>query len=357
MPPPSPEAQLQWLNKLQRLFSEGEFTATYKFALLMALADLAVEKDSDDGEPLALTFREIAVKFIELYWQQTAPYARTSPSPALLAADSATEQALYQSNGRQAAVVSSISAFRRQHPGLGPAAMTRDADAPCRKLIGEVAQTVAAQPVRYLQNFAGQTDRFLFETVTGGLVLLPGVAFCLRRFQPLVHQLSRNGWVRQIKAIGQNATLLGDTDDLEAFLFETPRQTLVQIGAGLRRLSNSRCFYCGERVGDADVDHFVPFSLYPRDLMHNFVLAHPACNRSKSDTLAALPHLERWREFIDHRDDDLREIGATVGRPADLSGSLAVARWGYGNGLNGGAQAWLRSKEYCPVTSEYLAAL
>jgi len=357
MPPPSPEAQLQWLNKLQRLFSEGEFTATYKFALLMALADLAVEKDSDDGEPIALTFREIAVKFIELYWQQTAPYARTSPSPALLAADSATEQALYQSNGRQAAVVSSISAFRRQHPGLGPAAMTRDADAPCRKLIGEVAQTVAAQPVRYLQNFAGQTDRFLFETVTGGLVLLPGVAFCLRRFQPLVHQLSRNGWVRQIKAIGQNATLLGDTNDLEAFLFETPRQTLVQIGAGLRRLSNSRCFYCGERVGDADVDHFVPFSLYPRDLMHNFVLAHPACNRSKSDTLAALPHLERWREFIDHRDDDLREIGATVGRPADLSGSLAVARWGYGNGLNGGAQAWLRSKEYCPVTSEYLAVL
>ena len=105
------------------------------------------------------------------------------------------------------------------------------------------------------------------------------------------------------------------------------------------------------------VDHFVPFSLYPRDLMHNFVLAHPACNRSKSDTLAALPHLERWREFIDHHDDDLREIGHVVGRPADLSGSLAVARWGYGNGLNGGAQAWLRSKEYRPVTSEYLALL
>jgi hypothetical protein len=236
-------------------------------------------------------------------------------------------------------VVSSISAFRRQHIGLGPAAIARDVDAPCRQLISEVAQTIAAQPVRYLQNFAGQTEHFLFETVTGGLILLPGVAFCLRRFQPLVHQLSRNGWVRQIKAIGQNAALLGDTYNLEAFLFETPRQTLVQIGAGLRRLSNNRCFYCGERVGDADVDHFVPFSLYPRDLMHNFVLAHQGCNRSKSDTLAALPHLERWREFLDHHDDELREIGAAVGRPADLGSSLAVARWGYGNGLNGGEYA------------------
>ena len=46
---PSPEAQLQFLSKLQRLFAEGDFTATYKFALLMALADLAIELGADDG--------------------------------------------------------------------------------------------------------------------------------------------------------------------------------------------------------------------------------------------------------------------------------------------------------------------
>ena len=40
---PSPESQLVFLSKLQRLFAEGDFTATYKFALLIALADLAVE--------------------------------------------------------------------------------------------------------------------------------------------------------------------------------------------------------------------------------------------------------------------------------------------------------------------------
>ena len=49
-PPPSPEAQLAFLSKLQRLFAEGDFTATYKFALLIALADLAVERGRDDGE-------------------------------------------------------------------------------------------------------------------------------------------------------------------------------------------------------------------------------------------------------------------------------------------------------------------
>lgn len=355
LPPPGPEAQLQWLNKLQRVFSEGEFTATYKFALLMALADLAVERGNDNGEPLHLTFREIAAKFVELYWQQTAPYVRGTESTVLLAADSGTERALYQNTNGQALVVSAIKTFQSQNPGLNPNSLCDEGA--FRPLLTRIAETIRRQPAQFLQNFAGRPDAFLYKIAPGGLSLLPGVAFCLRRFQPLVHQLSRNGWVRQIKAIRQKAALLGDTDDLESFLFETPRQALVAIGAGLRRVADSRCFYCGGRVHDADVDHFLPFSLYPRDLIHNFVLAHPACNRSKADTLAALEHVENWRAYIDRYDDDLREIAHNVGRPADLVGSLAVARWGYGNALSGGAQAWVRSSQYTPVTQEYLAAL
>jgi hypothetical protein len=76
---PSAEAQLVFLTKLQRLFAEGDFTATYKFALLIALADLAVELGTDDCEPLRLPNRAIAGKFIEQYWQQTAPYSIGRP--------------------------------------------------------------------------------------------------------------------------------------------------------------------------------------------------------------------------------------------------------------------------------------
>jgi hypothetical protein len=101
------------------------------------------------------------------------------------------------------------------------------------------------------------------------------------------------------------------------------------------------------------VDHFVPFSLYPRDLIHNFVLAHPACNRSKSDTLAALPHLERWLEHITKHHDALLEIGYVAGRPADQVASRAVAAWGYSNAISSRAQAWLRAGLYEPVSPVY----
>jgi hypothetical protein len=44
MPPPSPEYQIQFLVNVQRLLDEGLFVASYKFALLLSLADLAIEK-------------------------------------------------------------------------------------------------------------------------------------------------------------------------------------------------------------------------------------------------------------------------------------------------------------------------
>jgi hypothetical protein len=107
--------------------------------------------------------------------------------------------------------------------------------------------------------------------------------------------------------------------DLESFLFEASRQSLMFIGEGLRRIDGGHCFYCGSKVQAVDVDHVVPFSLYPRDLTHNFVISHPSCNRSKSDTIAAKPHLERWLEHITRNDDALKEIGEAAGRNADLA--------------------------------------
>ena len=38
----SADGDLEFLSKIQRLLPEGEFVATYKFALLQALADLRV---------------------------------------------------------------------------------------------------------------------------------------------------------------------------------------------------------------------------------------------------------------------------------------------------------------------------
>jgi 5-methylcytosine-specific restriction endonuclease McrA len=345
-PPPSAEQQLEFLAKLQRLFAEGDFTATYKFALLISLADLAVELGQDNGDPLRLTLRQIANRFVDLYWQQAVPYSRPGAAQPPLV--------LQQNPGNQAAIVTAIVEFRCRTGCSTLTAARRSSEFP--DLIGAVSGTVSAQPLTYLQNVGGSELRFLYEREHGAVVLLPGVMYCLRRFQPLVQQLARSHWVGHVKRNAANRLVLAESGDLEAFLFEMPRQSLELVAQGLRKLSNHHCFYCGTKVQDAaDIDHFVPFSMYPADRIHNFVLAHPACNRSKSDTLAARPHLERWLEFVSRSDDALREIGELAGRVGDSLGARAIAHWGYANALHSGGQAWVRSNAYEQIDSTYLA--
>jgi hypothetical protein len=78
---PSAQRQIQFLSNLQRLLGEGGFVATYKDALLMALAEIAVEDGSDDDSPLVIPTKRIAEKFIQSYWRQTQA---ALPSPPRL---------------------------------------------------------------------------------------------------------------------------------------------------------------------------------------------------------------------------------------------------------------------------------
>lgn len=341
---PTPEAQLQFLSKLQRVFAEGDFTATYKFALLIALADLAVEMGADNGDELMVTTRQIGLRFIGLYWKHSLPYGtgRQGSEAGILV----------QNNGAQAAVVSAISQFRMQththtllsallHPGFNG-------------LLGAVSATVSAQPLTYLQNFGGGTDEFMYERAGPGKIRLkPGIGFCLRRFYPLVQQLARSHWIGHIKGNRRNVCILGEADDLEEFLFASSRQSLEIMSNGLRKLDGQQCFYCGHSLTTADVDHYIPFAQYPRDLAHNFVLAHSACNRSKSDTLAALPHLERWLERIQRHSEALAEIGADAGFVIDAQTTHRVGSWAYANAVASGAQAWLAANTYSAIDHRY----
>src|SRR5438309_11265397 len=99
-PIPTPEKQVHFLLNIQRLLAEGLFVASYKFALVQALADLAVLKGEDSGAPLELATRDIAAKFVELYWRQSRP---------LPVGDAASGLVLEQNNGRQAAIISQIA--------------------------------------------------------------------------------------------------------------------------------------------------------------------------------------------------------------------------------------------------------
>lgn len=332
---PSAEEQLDFLTKIQRLFNESDFSSTYKYALMISLADLAIELGKDDDSKLELTNRQIAERFIELYWQQSSPYKTSKAN------DSGV---LYQNHGTQAAIIKAIEAFRDKNSFNSPNAAKHSKE--YKKLVTAVAGTVAKQPINYLQNVGGEALPFLYERNTSSITLKIGVAYCLRRFQPLIQQLARSRWTDYIKKNAKNLPILGEKDDLDSFLFETSRKTLALVCKELKALYGCKCFYCNKTTTELEVDHFIPFSLYPRDLMHNFVLACPSCNRSKSDSLAAKAHLDKWNQSATKNSEEIMKIGERSGVSSNLETSIAIAKWGYGIAKQDQNSLWLSPNKY-----------
>jgi hypothetical protein len=65
-----------FLERMLLLLSQGSFTTTYKYALLLALIDVNVEGAGQGGPVTSVTTRQLAERVIVLYWPHTRPYAR-----------------------------------------------------------------------------------------------------------------------------------------------------------------------------------------------------------------------------------------------------------------------------------------
>jgi hypothetical protein len=126
---PTSDEQIRFLVQVQRLLDEGLFVATYKYALLLALADLSIEQGDDSDAELIVSTEAIAEKFIRYYWRQAVPY------PA--AADT---RVLQQNTGKQAAVLNVVRQARATRGDSLVAAINSGPG--WKRLVREVAQVV-----------------------------------------------------------------------------------------------------------------------------------------------------------------------------------------------------------------------
>ncbi len=336
---PSAQAQLQFLRNVQRLLGEGGFVATYKYALLHALADLAVVYGDQSGKPLELSTYDIAERMTELYWRQAFPYPVAS----------STDQAMLRQNtDRQAAIVNRIAAVQREH-GSALSVIKAHRRGLWHPLVRKVETTLKTMPLWKLQTLGHEKLDFLYEDVGRGttITLRPGVAYCLANFHGMITNMVRGEWLRHIQRIKHNHRLLGNDQELVSFLFGSERENLAAYRPILREVQKRSCFYCGKRLrsDSTEVDHFVPWSKYPIDLGHNFVLACGSCNGSKSDLLAARTHLHSWLRRNVDLGDELAQRFDQAQLVHDLGSSLRIARWAYRQVASAQGQVWRRPKQ------------
>jgi 5-methylcytosine-specific restriction endonuclease McrA len=335
---PSAQFQLDFLSKVQRLFDEGEFSATYKFALLAALVELAVEKGDDSDSPLELSITDIAAKFIEFYWPQVMPYRE--------------DGVLLQNNGKQADIPNRVLRIRSSFGSLAQFRSSKEWLTELR----EVGNIIKKMPLWKLQTLRGEKMIFLYEeklSLNNHITLLHGAAYCLRQFNSFLLQLSHSTWIEHIRRNPRNKDLVGNGHDLEKFLFGTQRSSLEGIRGTLLEIQQGQCFYCGKRIlKSGEVDHFIPWVKYQRDISENFVLADESCNKSKSDMLASVRHLGHWRER--NTKHEITLAGINIGSIlSDSKTILGVARYAYHHAYNSGSQVWDSGKSTMSLSPDF----
>jgi 5-methylcytosine-specific restriction endonuclease McrA len=328
---PSAESQIVFLKKIQTLFDDSSFNATYKYALLITLTDLAIEHGDDSGNPLELKGELIATRFAEIYWPQIKQYST--------GISGTTSGVLSQNKGGQAEIITTLLGIQDK---LGLHDFSKVIGHTLwQKKINTITRNIWENPVFYLQD---DSNQFLYTYATdrSQLTLTSEAAYCLRQFSEYIIQYAKQGWVEHIKANKRNQPIIGPKDDLESFLFGSNRAALTKLTPYLIDQQNGKCFYCSKSVvKSSDVDHFIPWKKYPRNIAQNLVLSCPACNRSKSDMLAGKLHLERWMNEILPNDERSTCI-ANFGFISDEDCSRRVADWAYRNAATAGSLAWVK---------------
>jgi hypothetical protein len=351
----SDDEGLRFAERLLSLIDSGRYAATYKFAALLAILDLAAEHtDPATGPPDMVHGRDVAARVIELYWPQSAGYAASHDS---------VKKTLSQSPQND---IPAKLARWRDHHGLGDGATLRDAERADPKgwgnLVADLTAIVIGMPLAKLQKFGdgrnAVEDRFIYDfrwaeevkrpTVErigfdDRLYLRPGVGEWLVRLTPLLRPLVEAKWTKRVAE--RNPEFI-DHQLLDTFLFGADRINLDRVRVPLLDLQKGDCFYCHQRIRQPpEVDHFLPWSRHPDNTLDNLVAAHRACNGAKSASIAGLDHLEDWLERSHEADSSLAGLATSLSWPRKSERTIATARAVY-LWLPTEARLWIAGTEF-----------
>jgi 5-methylcytosine-specific restriction endonuclease McrA len=364
---------LAFAEQLVQLLEQGRKSATYKFAVVLGLMDLCIEHASAKGEaPQSVTTHQLAQKVLELYWPHSRPFIGCGDE----AARDAEEKVLKQSRGGQVEVLSLIERFQRNHKIDASANLARArarSAAAFDKLVREVEWKLVEMPLPKLQRVGGKNYPFIYTINWGDDVKRSEFNSAARfdnniyftddhetgnhllRLNALLRPLIEAAWTHEVATFNRGTV---HELQLEEFLFGRDRISLAPVRGPLDELQSHRCFYCDGSTarGAVQVDHFLPWAKFPTNALENLVVAHDSCNLQKSDHLAAVVHLRRWRQFTAGNAVALDDIAREAEWERAAAATTSASRVLYLRQPQG-APLWLRRAEFVPLDPAELRGL
>ncbi len=301
------------INQIETIISQDKKTATYKFALLRAIADIAQDASSqarwhgqdDVSVPLGL----ITEKWVLYYWP-------------LLEAERAIRQICSSTRlAFQPSLEALIAHYRGQNglTGFYQAFVNDALDGPARGLVDAAFNKVAAAIVNGPVTFAGGAldgeARFFWHSgkkVAGGKCrsrreVLESLGRVHMRADVWREMCLVGHWIAE--AIPLRWAELSFEMNKQSIPLETIIGRLLVSPVAERDQSDARrvfalrddlaCVWTGKAISDRfEVDHVIPFALWHNNDLWNLLPACKQANADKSDRLVTRQALQRSRDRI-----------------------------------------------------------
>ena len=129
-----------------------------------------------------------------------------------------------------------------------------------------------------------------------------------------------------------NSDVVGAELDLHTHLFDKERlMPPPPMRADLVQIQNGKCILTGEDIeaNGNSLDHVIPWSRAHLSEVENFLITTKSVNSAKSDSLPALPLVERWLEHIEANAAKLQECAARHHWDTNFDSVRRVARQTY----------------------------
>ena len=322
------EAAQRSVDEIEAVIHRDRKSATYKFALLRALCDIAQtmpravrwqrRATADGAEPsewVVVPVGLIVQRWLDYYW----PIVTAPRFVAQLGGEGPR-------SGSQLAFRAALVELTRAYPGGNGVLTFRaalrqgslgDATPLLAAAAGRIRDAIRDGPVVHA---GGAMERRMFGYV-GGPLRPPGARWTASALanspagvlvEPRIwRELSLMGhwiegslvmrWARHTTEMcGSNGQLeLGDAAALLVGRPDAERETLEAREAYLR-VPDLRCVWTDRRLSKATlaVDHMIPFAVWPRNDLWNLLPAQKAVNRQKSDRIVRESFLESRRDAL-----------------------------------------------------------
>jgi hypothetical protein len=293
------EANTRSIDQIEGVLNHDKKTATYKFALFRALAEIATQSPNSvtwlaNGN-VALPVRYVAEKWLQYYW----PLIESKVFMPQISAE-APDADNWIKFRRSLSMLIGLYAKAGGYSGFrierNKGALSADKQKLLKLVMSEIASAIVTGPVKYAGGALITGRVFDYDSATKN-ILIPN---------DLWIELSHLGyWVSQAVILqwAEKTTSLGKGIDVASVVGLLIDKEDIRSTAEARRIFSSlpslECVWTGANLKESfEVDHVIPFDLWHNNDSWNLLPASKATNSKKSNKLPSSERLNKRKEII-----------------------------------------------------------